>query len=183
MGLISKDKTWADEENVTYTDLNATFDTLYNCVNGNIDNDNVKASAGIAASKLDSTVITTTNSKTLTNKTLTKPKLVQPYTDIVTATDGATVTFDLSTGHIQQVTLGANRILAISNEQAGSAFALKIIQDGTGSRTVNWFSTINWVNGTAPTLTTTLNKADWFGFICTAADTYDGFIIGQNLSI
>ena len=177
---MSKNKTWADAENVTYTDLNATFDTLYNAVNGNIDNDNIKAAAAIAASKLDSTVITTTNTKTLTNKTLTKPKVVQPYTDIVTATDGATVTFDLSAGHIQEVTLGDNRTLAISNEQAGQAFVLRIIQDGTGSRTVTWFTTINWAGGVAPTLTTTLNKSDWFGFICTAADTYTGFIIGMN---
>jgi len=182
MGVVTKNKTWADEENVTYTDLNATFDTLYNVVNGNLDNDNVKASANIAASKLDSTVITTTNSKTLTNKTLTKPKMVQPYTDIVVETDGATVTFDLSAGHIQQVTLGGNRVLAIDNEQAGSAFVIRLIQDGTGSRTVTWFSTINWAGGTAPTLTTTASKSDWFGFICTETDTYTGFIIGQNAS-
>lgn len=52
MGTVSKTKTWADNEAVTYTDMNANFDTLYTLANGNIDNDNVKASAGIAYSKL-----------------------------------------------------------------------------------------------------------------------------------
>lgn len=52
MGLITKNKTWADEENVTYTDINANFDTVYSAVNGNIDNNNIKSGAGIAESKL-----------------------------------------------------------------------------------------------------------------------------------
>ena len=54
-------------------------------------------------------------------------------------------------------------------------------QDGTGSRTVTWFDTITWPGATAPTLTTTLNKSDVFGFMQTGTSTYDGYIIGQNL--
>ena len=79
------------------------------------------------------------------------------------------------------MTLGGNRTLAISNETAGQCFIIKLIQDGTGSRTVTWFSTIKWAGGTAPTLTTTADKADTFGFLCTGTDTYDGFVIGQNI--
>lgn len=41
MGTISKGKTWADAENVNYTDLNGNFDTLYNEVNGNLDSSNI----------------------------------------------------------------------------------------------------------------------------------------------
>lgn len=101
---------------------------------------------------------------------------------MITDTDGATVTFDLTTRGIHSVTLGGDRTLAISGETAGQVFILRLIQDATGSRTVTWFSTINWAGGSAPTLTTTANAWDVFGFIATAADTYDGFIIGQNLS-
>ena len=99
----------------------------------------------------------------------------------VTATDDTTVTFDLSSGTKQKVTLTDNRTLALSNVVAGHVFILKLIQDATGSRIVTWFSTINWAGGSAPTLTTTATKADVFGFIQTATDTYDGFIIGQNV--
>lgn len=122
-------------------------------------------------------VSTTGNQSISGNKTF-----VKTIQTIITASDGATVTFDLDTGSIQQVTLGGNRTLAIDNEDAGQVFILKLIQDGTGSRTVTWFSTINWPGATEPTLTTTADKADVFGFVCTAADTYDGFIVGQNLS-
>ena len=52
MGIITKDKTWADNENVTFTDINADFDALYNEFNGNIDNANIKAGAGIESSKI-----------------------------------------------------------------------------------------------------------------------------------
>ena len=58
---------------------------------------------------------------------------------------------------------------------------LRLLQDGTGSRTVTWFSTIKWAGGSAPTLTTTASKADVFGFLCTATDAYDGFVVGQNI--
>ena len=99
----------------------------------------------------------------------------------VTASDAATVTFDLSAGPKQVVTLGGNRVLALSNVLSGHAFVLKLTQDETGSRTVTWFSTINWPGAVAPTLTTTLNKSDVFGFIQTGTNTYDGFIVGMNL--
>lgn len=99
----------------------------------------------------------------------------------VEATDGATITFNLSSGSKQRVVLGGNRALALSNVTAGKVFLLRLTQDGTGSRTVTWFNTIKWAGGTAPTLTTTINKADVFGFIQTDTDAYDGFVVGQNL--
>lgn len=97
------------------------------------------------------------------------------------ATDGATVTFDLSKSNVHQVTLGGNRTLALSNVRTGSKFILRIVQDGSAPRTVTWFSTIKWPGGTTPTLTATNNKADVFGFLVTGSGTYDGFVIGQNL--
>ena len=182
MGIITKTKTWADAENVTYTDLNSNFDTVYNEFNGNIDNANIKAGAGISASKLDSAVITTTGTQTMTNKTLTKPKTIQPYTDLIVAADAAVVTFDLENGQIQSVTLGGNRTLALSNEQVGQAFVVRLIQDGTGSRTVTWWSGINWAGGIAPSLTTTSGHWDMLGFIIMASGTYDGVVVGQDFS-
>lgn len=105
-------------------------------------------------------------------------KIVQT---VVAATDGATVTFDLSAGNIQRVTLGGNRTLALSNVSVGQVFVLELIQDGTGSRTVTWFSTIKWPDNTAPTLTTTASKTDVFIFICTSSGNYEGFVVDQNL--
>jgi hypothetical protein len=96
-------------------------------------------------------------------------------------TDGATVTFDLDVSNTHTVTLGGNRTLALSNADVGQKFIIRLVQDGTGSRTVTWFSTIKWPGGVTPTLTTTANKTDVFGFICTSANNYDGFVVGYNL--
>jgi len=102
-------------------------------------------------------------------------------TNMESATDGSTVTFNLDDANTHTVTLGGNRELAISNEDAGQKFIINLVQDGTGSRTVTWFSTIKWAGGSAPTLTTTADKADSFGFLCTGTDAYYGFVIGQNI--
>ena len=112
-----------------------------------------------------------------TFKAATKPKTNA-------ASDGATITFNMDLANRHTVTLGADgRTLVVANAAAGQAFTLRLKQDNAGSRTVNWFSTIDWAEGgTAPTLTTTAGKADLFGFVCTTGGLgYDGFIIGQNI--
>lgn len=126
----------------------------------------------------DKSIKVDTINENTSNAGTTFKKLVQT---INTATDGETVTFDLAKGGLQEVTLGGNRTLALSNVSVGQCFVIDLIQDGTGSRTVTWFDTIKWTDGAAPTLTTTANKRDSFGFICKSAGNYQGYIIGQNL--
>jgi hypothetical protein len=98
-----------------------------------------------------------------------------------TESDGATITFDMNEANLHTVTLGGNRTLAVSNVDVGQKFILRLKQDGSGGRSVTWFSTINWPGDLVPTLTSAANAVDVFGFICTASSTYDGFIIGYNL--
>jgi len=97
------------------------------------------------------------------------------------ATDEATITFDLDVSNKQRVTLADNRTLALSNPDGAQVFTIRLQQDATGSRTVTWFATIKWAGGSEPTLTTTANKADTFCFIRTGVNTYDGFIVGQDI--
>jgi len=93
-----------------------------------------------------------------------------------------TSTLDLSLGNQHDITMPAGNItIAISNATVGQKFIVTITQDATGSRTVTWFTTIKWTDGSEPTLTTTGSKRDTFGFIVTGEDTYDGFIVGQNI--
>ena len=124
--------------------------------------------------------------QTLTNKTLTSPTLTKPTVNgsigaYTTDSDAATVTFNMAASNVHTVVLGGNRTLAVSNTSVGQPFILRLVQDGTGSRTVTWFSTLKWAGGTAPTLTTTASKTDVFGFLCTSANNYDAYIVGQNL--
>lgn len=114
--------------------------------------------------------------QTFTNKTI-----VQKVTSYTPDAAG-TATLDLTTGGIHKITMPAGNItIAISNEAVGQCFMIEITQDATGSRTVTWFDTIRWSGGSAPTLTTTASKRDTFGFRVTAADQYDGFVVGQNI--
>lgn len=129
---------------------------------------------------LSSDVTAGTNGKAIEFNNL-RTDVKRGTTDINTASDAATVTFNLDLGAIHQVTITANRILALSNGAVGQRFIIRIIQGGAGSFTVTWFNTIKWPHGVAPTLTTTAGKIDVFGFVCTSSGNYDGFVIGQNL--
>jgi hypothetical protein len=51
-------------------------------------------------------------------------------------TDGGTISWDRNNGFNAYVTLGGNRTLAFSNEQAGDYGTLVVVQDGTGGRTL-----------------------------------------------
>ena len=85
---------------------------------------------------------------------------------ILTDTDGATITFDMSasTGtDVHDVTLGGNRTYVFSGTSASQFFTINTKQDSTGSRTVTWPSGITWMNTTgnsAPMLLTMANKID-----------------------
>lgn len=125
--------------------------------------------------------VDTNRSQSLENKTLVKPTVNASKQNLASDVDGATISFDLSESNIHTVILGGNRTLALSSVSVGQAFILRLKQDGTGGRTVTWFSTINWAGGSAPTLSTGANKIDVFGFLCTAENQFDGFVIGQNI--
>lgn len=182
MGVITKPKTWADNEKLLYTDLNSTVDTVYNEFNGNIENANVKSGAAIDVSKISGTAVNLSSTQTISGqKTIVKPIMNGSLQALTADSDSATITFDMTASNIHSVTLGGNRTLAVSNVSVGQPFMVRLKQDATGSRTVTWWSGINWVGGSAPTLTTTISKTDVFGFLCTATDVYDGYIVGQNI--
>ena len=62
-----------------------------------------------------------------------------------TEADGATITFNMDESNTHATTLGGNRTLAVSNVDAGQKFTLRIAQDSTGEREVNWWSNISWI--------------------------------------
>lgn len=79
-------------------------------------------------------------------------------------TDATTVTVDLATGiNFKLVTIGGNRTLGWpTNIKAGQVGQIIIQQDGTGGRTLSFFSnaTVSYVfdTGSAPTINATANK-------------------------
>ena len=114
----------------------------------------------------------------IANSVITPAKLA--YSE-GTLTDGATISWDVSTSPVAKVTLGDNRTLsAPTNGSTGQFISLLVIQDGTGSRTLTWNSAYEFASDTAPTLTTTANLGDLFVF------RYNGtkwLEVGRNLKL
>lgn len=79
----------------------------------------------------------------------------------VTLTDAGTVAVDLATFINGVVTLGGNRTLGNpTNTKAGQAGRIRIVQDGTGSRTLAFAANWEFVNAQAPLLSTAAGAED-----------------------
>lgn len=88
----------------------------------------------------------------------------------VTLTDAATVALDLSTGFDFTVTLAGNRTLGNpTNVKVGQKGRIRVVQDGTGSRTLAYASYYKFAGGTAPVLTTTASAEDYLFYDCVSA--------------
>ena len=112
-------------------------------------------------------VLNTSNSVGV-NTTLTPSKFYvdgNSASNIITLTDGATITPDFSQGNNFSVVLGGNRTIAnptgITTGQTGIIY---VIQDGSGSRTIGIGSHFHFAGGTAPTWSTTANAVDAIAF-------------------
>ncbi len=89
----------------------------------------------------------------------------------VTLTDAATIAVDLSTFINAVVTLGGNRAMGNpTNEKVGQSGVIRIVQDGTGTRTLSYGTDWEFAGGTAPVLTTTAAAQDLLFYHVIAAD-------------
>jgi hypothetical protein len=83
-----------------------------------------------------------------------------PYL-VYNLTYASTIDLDWNNGNIQNVVLTGNATFTFANPlPTGNKYQIFLTQDGTGSRTITWPSSVKWRGGTAPTLTTTASKTD-----------------------
>jgi hypothetical protein len=130
------------------------------------------------------TIVGTTDSQTLTNKTIEAGVFTNGYTEeTVVANTGTAYTIDLANGTVQYLTLTGNCTYTFPTPVAGQSFILVQRQDGTGSRTVTWPATVDWPGATAPTLTSTANRADKFIFTAIDGSNWLGSNAGQNYTV
>jgi len=133
----------------------------------------------------DSTDVTAGTNATATQYNNLRKDVVLGQAVMGTETYGASIAIDWSDktkGKIRTITLTGNPTITFTNAAVGQAILIRLIQDGTGSRTVTW-PTIKWPGGAAPVLTTTASKIDAFLIVCTAATPlYDGYHAGFGLS-
>jgi len=106
-------------------------------------------------------------------------------TAVITA---GTLNIDLDLGSSQEITMteSASTVTFVNfNPGAGfsSTVTLRTIQDGTGSWGISWPANIKWDGGVAPTLSSTPEAIDIFGFTTyNAGADWFGFTMGQDFS-
>lgn len=77
---------------------------------------------------------------------------------------GTADTIDWTAGNKQKSTLTGNCTFTFTAPSGPANLIFKLIQDGSGSRTVVWPATVKWPNGTAPTLSTAAASIDIIAF-------------------
>lgn len=98
----------------------------------------------------------------------------QQYFGTSTLTDGATISWAVGSAQVAKVTLGGNRTFGAPTGLVDGAFyALNVIQDATGSRTISWNAVFDWAGGIAPTLSTAANAKDFFIFRSDGTNLYE----------
>lgn len=107
---------------------------------------------------------------------------IEEVTSITSSSNAATI--NLRDGNVFEHDLTENVTYTFSNPAASgraSCFILKVIQ-GSTARTITWPTSVDWNAATAPTLTTTNDGVDVFGFITIdGGTTYYGFVLGQAM--
>jgi len=142
---------------------------------------------------LDITTLGTTEaSKAVTADANGVVKFDNAITEEATSlTSGTTVALDVRDGSVFEITLAHDiGTFNWSNHASSgyvSSFILKVVQDGTGSRTIAWPDntnsvTVRWAGNTAPTLSTGAADIDVFVFFTADGGTnYYGFTAGQDM--
>ena len=168
--VLVKDQTTASQNGVYLTASSAwvrepDYDGLLDALQGTL--------VGVASGTVNATTVweLTTASPVIGTSSLTFRSWIGPRAQ--TLTDGATVTWDVSVGAMGVLTLGGNRYMAApTNLRNGEAYALKVIQDATGSRTITWNAVFKWPGGTAPTLSTAAASVDILSFLSDGTNLY-----------
>lgn len=98
-----------------------------------------------------------------------------------TLTDAANISWNLTGAQNAVVTLGGNRTLDNpTNIKSGANYVLKVIQDGTGSRTLAFGNLYKFPGGAVPTLTPTANAVDILTFWSDGTNLYG--VTSRNFS-
>ena len=119
---------------------------------------------------------------------ITGELVVQSYNETYQSVSSSsnTTTINCETGNVFASTLSENTTFTFTNPPANNTaygFSLKLIQDASASGyTVTWPTTIDWPDGTIPTLTNVANAIDQFVFYThDGGSNWYGFTAGKNL--
>ena len=173
---ITNAGTYANSAFSTANSAFAEADSAASYANSAFASANTKAAT--ASPTFTGTVTIANSVSTIANVTNQLAVFGFAYQNIMTLTDGATITANLAQTNNFVVTLGGNRTLAnATNITAGQSGFIVVRQDGTGSRTLSFGTGWRFPSATAPTLTTTASAVDLI--VYTARDS--GNLVAQAI--
>lgn len=103
-------------------------------------------------------------------------------TTTVTPT-GTTATINWNNGNSQILTLASATgtvTVTLSNPQAGASYIIKVIQHASAAKAITWPSSVKWVSGTAPTISTGASDVDIITLFFDGTNYYSNSV--QDLS-
>ena len=93
---------------------------------------------------------------------------------IQTITAIGALAFDGSTGNMFTKTIGSPSTFTQSNFSTGQNFIITV----TGAVAITWFTTIRWI--TVGAVAPTQGAVTVYGFTCTSANNFDGFLVSSQ---
>ena len=93
-----------------------------------------------------------------------------------TLTDAATITWDVASGRVATVTLGASRTIAAPTNQKVGTYILRVVQGGSGGYNITWNGNYKWTAQTAPVLSTAVGAVDIITFFSDGSKMYGSYL-------
>jgi hypothetical protein len=125
----------------------------------------LRSSLKVAKATFDAAGLTAPRSFTLPDAAGTVALAGKPR--VASVAYGASVTLDCSTADVFKITLTGPITVDFSNAVDGQKIEVRLTQDGTGSRAVNWAASVAYGSDLTSALvvaSTTASKQDKFGF-------------------
>lgn len=97
---------------------------------------------------------------------------------------GTTETLNLTSANVFDITLDENITFTFSGTVASKSCSFTLItrQDGTGTNTITWPTSVDWPGGTIPDVTTTASAVDiWTFMTVDNGTTWYGFQAGKDM--
>ena len=102
----------------------------------------------------------------------------ETYSDLGT---GGSTSIDLSTANNFRRQFSGTSTITFSNPPASNAFGFTFTMVNAGGYAITWPASVDWVNGSAPILTSIGTDVLSF-FTFNGGTTYYGFVVGKNMS-
>lgn len=178
-GTVNGNTLWAQNATDPVVDTDAlTFVKISQVTVPGSDTQVIYNDGGSSAGDSTFTFNKTTKTLTVDNLNVSKMALFDEEVDNGNSSTADTIDFD--EGNKQKSTLTDNCTFTFDAPATPTNLILKLIQDGTGGRTVTWPAAVLWPEGTAPTLSTGAGAVDIITFYWDGTNYYGGSLLNYS---